>query len=65
MKDIYDFIKSFDLHTIIVVSIAFYFLNGNISQLAKEVQEIRSDLRVIRTVLVMKNIMPTEMAVSK
>lgn len=33
MKDLYDFIKGFDLHTIIVVGIAFWWMNGNIKEL--------------------------------
>jgi len=69
MKDIYDFIRSFDMHTIIVVGIAFYFLNGNIIEVSKEVNsvkseinEIKSEIKVIKTVLCMKNIMPAELA---
>jgi len=32
MKDIYDFMKGFDLHTIIIVAIAFWWMNGNINE---------------------------------
>ena len=65
MKDMYDFLKSFDLHTIIIVAIAFYFLNGNINALSKELNEVKTDLKVIKTVLCMKNIMPSELATNK
>jgi hypothetical protein len=65
MKDIYDFIRSFDLHTIIVVGIAFYFLNGNITEISKELNEVKSEIKVIKTVLCMKNIMPAELATVK
>ncbi len=30
MKDLMDFIKTFDLHTIIVVGIAFWWLNSGL-----------------------------------
>jgi hypothetical protein len=39
MKDLYDFIKGFDLHTIIVVGIAFWWLNGNIKELDSRLSE--------------------------
>ena len=66
MKDVYDFLKSFDLHTIIVVGIAFWCLNANINDQLKEIRsdmvEVKSDIRVIKTVLIMKGIMPQELA---
>lgn len=73
MKDIYDFLKNFDLHTIIIVGIAFYFLNGNINSLTKEfntkinsiekdLSVIEKDLAVIKTVLCVNKIMPSELA---
>lgn len=69
----YDFLKSFDLHTIIVVAVAFYFLNGNINSLSnefnfkinsieKDLASIEKDLAVIKTVLCVKKIMPSELA---
>lgn len=32
MKDVVDFVKGFDLHTIIIVAIAFWWMNGNINE---------------------------------
>jgi hypothetical protein len=65
MKDIYDFIKSFDLHTIIVVGIAFWWMNSGMNEQFKEIRsdisELKTDIRVIKTILVMKGIMPQEM----
>ncbi len=40
MKEIYEFIKSFDMHTIIVVGIAFWWVNGNITSLDDKVNKL-------------------------
>lgn len=62
MKDLYDFMKEFDLHTIIIVGVAFWWLNGSISEIKKDLIEVKSDLRVVKTVLIMKDMMPKELA---
>ena len=46
MKDIYDFLKTFDLHTIIIVGIAFYWLNGNINQVNTQVTNLKQELSI-------------------
>lgn len=94
MKDIYDFLKTFDLHTIIIVGIAFYWLHGNIQESNVELQgkiaalegkmqgvntglqgsiqdiktqigDLRQDMAVLKTVLIMKDVMPKEIAKCK
>ncbi len=66
MKDIYDFIRSFDMHTIIIVGLAFWWLNGSMNEQFKEIRseltEVKSDVRVIKTILVMKGIMNNDLA---
>lgn len=55
MKGIYDFIKSFDLHTIIIVGIAFFWLNGSlkseINDVKTDIAELKRDMVVVKTVL--------------
>lgn len=76
MKDLLDFIKGFDFHTIIIVGIAFFYLNSNmngnleiiqkdVSLLKNDMSELKTDMAVIRAVLVMKNIMPIELAANQ
>jgi len=76
MKDLFDFIKSFDLHTIIVVGIAFWWLNSgmnqkfdtikdDISEVKTEMAVMKTEMAVIKTVLIMKNVMPSELAKSE
>ena len=61
MKDMYDFMKTFDMHTIIVVGVAFFWLNEQLKEIRNDIQDIKKEVAVIKTVLVMKNIMPAEM----
>ena len=74
MKDIVDFIKGFDYHTIIIVAVAFWWFNGQIKQdlkvieteialIKRDVSELTKEVAVIKAVLIMKNVMPAEMAV--
>lgn len=56
MKDIYDFIKSFDLHTIIVVAIAFWWLNGNISRLDDKINDMDRRLSRIEGAFSVRNV---------
>lgn len=58
MKDVVDFIKGFDLHMIITVGVAFFWLNGNISDLDKRLTLIEKEISIIKTVLITKGIMP-------
>lgn len=51
MKETVDFIKGFDLHTIIVIAIAFWWLHGDIV-------EMKSEIQLVKTVLITKGIMP-------
>jgi hypothetical protein len=51
MKDLYDFIKGFDLHTIIVVGIAFWWLNGNIIELDRRVNNLSERVARIEGIL--------------
>lgn len=39
MKDVVDFIKGFDLHTIIIVGIAFWLLNGSLGSRIDKLEE--------------------------
>ncbi len=69
MKDIIDFIKEFDLHTIIIVGVAFWFLNGNINTsmdiVVSRLDHLEKDVAVIKTVLITKGIMPESFAKNK
>lgn len=60
MKDIYDFIKSFDLHTIIVVAIAFWWLNsglgGRIERLEDKIIDMDRRLSRIEGAFSVRNI---------
>ena len=69
MKDIVDFIKGFDLHAIITVGVAFWWLNsslnGSINELEMSMQNIEKrlgiiekDVAVIKTVLQLHKILP-------
>jgi hypothetical protein len=66
MNEIVNFIKTFDLHTIIVVGVAFFFLNSSIGSrldtMDKRFNEMEKDILMIKTTLILKNIMPSEMA---
>ncbi len=57
MKDIIDFIKDFDLHTIIIIAIAFWCL-----VLEKDIVALRQDVTMIKNILIIKNIMPCELS---
>lgn len=46
MKDVYDFIKNFDMHTIIVVGIAFWWINGNVKELNEKISSRIDSLSV-------------------
>ncbi len=72
MKDLVDFIKSFDMHTIIIVGVAFLWFSSGInsrldiiqkdfSDLRSEMNDIKRDMAVIKAVLVMRNLMPSEL----
>jgi len=69
MKDLIDFIKEFDLHTIIIVGVAFWFLNGNINTsmevVVSRLDHLEKDVAVIKTVLITKGIMPESFAKNK
>lgn len=60
MKDFVDFIKEFDLHTIIIATIAFFFLNwnigGQIDKLNDKVEDIDRRLSRIEGAFSVKNI---------
>lgn len=43
-KDIYEFIKGFDLHTIIIVGVAFYAINARIDELDKRLSAKIEDI---------------------
>jgi hypothetical protein len=66
MKDLVDFVKEFDFHTIIIVAVAFWFLNGNINTSIENVMirldRLEKDVGVIKTVLITKGIMPESFA---
>ena len=73
MKELVDFIKTFDMHTIIIVGVAFWWLNSSITdkdgaiqiqfkEIRSELAEVKSDIRVIKTVLTMKGIMNNDLA---
>jgi len=62
MKDIVDFIKGFDLHTIITVAVAFWWLNGSIHKIEDRLDVIEKDMAVIKTVLQLHNILPQTIA---
>lgn len=62
MKDIVDFIKGFDLHMLITVGVAFWFLNSNITELSTRLDHLEKDVAVIKTVLITKGIMPESFA---
>ena len=38
------------------------WMNGKFNEVEKHINEVEKDITVIKTVLVMKNIMPTELA---
>lgn len=65
MKDLFDFLKSFDLHTIITVGVAFWWLNSSMNtkldviqkdiiSVKTEMNDFKTDIAVIKTVLLMK-----------
>ncbi len=56
MKDMVDFIKSFDLHTIIVVAIAFWWLNGNIAKLDDKINDMDRRLSRIEGAFSVRNV---------
>lgn len=58
MKDTIDFLKGFDLHTIIVVGVAFWWLHSDI-------QDVKAETQMIKTVLITKGIMPEVFAKEK
>jgi hypothetical protein len=62
MKDLVDFIKGFDLHMLITVGVAFWFLNSNITGLSNRMDHLEKDVAVIKTVLITKGIMPESFA---
>ncbi len=64
MKDIVDFIKGFDLHTIITVGVAFWWLNGSIAEVENRLDVIEKDMAVIKTVLQLHKILPDNMALN-
>lgn len=41
---------------------AFYWMNAEFKEVNRNIMQIDSELAVIKTVLIMKNIMPTELA---
>lgn len=57
-----DFIKGFDLHTIIIVGVAFFWLNsslsGRMSDIEKRLDTIEKDMAVIKTVLTIHKLIP-------
>lgn len=59
VKDTVEFIKGFDLHTIIIVGVAFWYLNGS---LGSRLDDIEERLTKIEVVLVCKKIMPESIA---
>lgn len=59
INDTVTFIKGFDLHTIIIVGVAFWYLN---SSLGGRLDEIEKDMNTIKTVLICKKIMPSTLA---
>ncbi len=69
MKDLADFIKSFDYHTVIIVGVAFWFLNSNMeSKLMKienDLSQLKTEVQIIKTVLVMKEILPAHLSVKE
>lgn len=76
MKDFVDFMKSFDLHTIIIVAAAFWWMNGNVNEglvktqseiasIKEDLNELKTDMAVAKAVLLMKNILPAELAKEK
>lgn len=62
MKDIVDFIKGFDLHTIITVAVAFWCLNGSIHKVENRLDVIEKDMAFIKTVLQLHNMLPNVIA---
>lgn len=59
MKEVYDFIKGFDIHTIIIIGIAFWYLNSNmngqLSALQNQVNDIDKRLSRIEGAFSVKN----------
>jgi len=55
MKDLYDFIKSFDMHTIIVVGIAFWFIQGSIKEVDQKVNNLSERVARIEGILITKD----------
>lgn len=41
---------------------AFLWMNGSINEVKKEISEIQKEVTIIKTVLLMKNILPAELA---
>jgi hypothetical protein len=56
MKDLYDFIKSLDMHTIVVVGIACWWLNSSMNDQFKEVRteigNIKSELTAVKSEII-------------
>lgn len=58
MKDIVDFIKGFDLHTIVTIGVAFWWLNGSIHDVEKRLDAIEKDMIAVKTALTIHKILP-------
>ena len=69
MKDIVDFVKSFDLHTIIIVGIAFWWLNGNINtkitRLEDKINDMDRRLSRIEGAIYAKNCVSNDLATNE
>lgn len=59
MKEVYEFIKGFDIHTIIIIGIAFWYLNSNmngqLSTLQNQVNDVDKRLSRIEGAFSVKN----------
>lgn len=44
---------------------AVVWMNSQFSDISKEINDLKTDMAIMKTVLIMKNIMPTELAVKE
>tara|TARA_R110000868_G_scaffold383225_1_gene650020 strand:+ start:1295 stop:1489 length:195 start_codon:yes stop_codon:yes gene_type:complete len=54
--------------TIVVLSAifsSFLWMNGKFSEIEKDMANIKQEVAILKTVLIMKNIMPVELAVKE
>jgi hypothetical protein len=62
MKDLVDFIKGFDLHTIVTIGVAFFWINGSIHDVEDRLDAIEKDMIAVKTALSIHKILPDAMA---